>query len=433
MELKKGRLIALLPLVVFIIVYLVTSIVLNDFYKMPVIVAFLLSAVVGFVQFPRLRFANKVEEFTQGAGDPGIILMILIFLLAGAFATLSESLGAVDSTVNFALSYISPGMLVAGLFLTACFISLSVGTSVGTVVALAPLAVGLNESVPGILAIALGAVVGGAMFGDNLSMISDTTIAATRTQGVEMKDKFKVNFWIALPAAIVTFLIYMIAGAIEPDQVANQSHEYSAIKIFPYLFVFVSALLGLHVIWVLILGIVITFVLGVSLDVFDLWKGIDAMNKGMASMFELSLICLLIGGIVGLIRYYGGIDYILYHVSRHIKSRKGGELGIVSLTALVNAAIANNTITILIVGPLAKTISDKNGIDPRRSASILDTISCFVQGFLPYGAQMLAAVSIASYKVTPLEVMSYLYYPYLLGLSTLLFIIFRRRTSVEKA
>ena len=248
MELKKGRFIALLPLIVFIVVYLVTSIVLNDFYKMPGIVAFMFAAIVGFIQFPRSPFSQKIEEFSKGAGDSGIMLMILIFLLAGAFATLSESLGAVKSSVNFALSYISPSMLVAGLFLTACFISLSIGTSVGTVVALAPLAVGINESVPGILPISLGAVVGGSMFGDNLSMISDTTIAATRTQQVEMKEKFKVNFWIALPAAVITFFIYVISGAIPSDHLADQSHEYSFIRIFPYLFVFVSALLGLHAI-----------------------------------------------------------------------------------------------------------------------------------------------------------------------------------------
>lgn len=432
MELKQGRLGALLPLLVFLLVYLFTSIILNDFYKMPVIVAFTLAAVVGFLQYPKVSFHQKTEEFTKGAGDPGIMLMILIFLLAGAFASLSQALGAVEASVNLALAYISPSLMVAGLFVSACFISLSIGTSVGTVVALAPLAVGLNASVPGMLGVSLGAVVGGAMFGDNLSIISDTTIAATRTQGVDMKEKFKVNFWIALPAAIVTFVLYIISGSVAPEQVAT-THDYSIIKILPYLFVFVSALAGLHVIWVLVLGIVITLMLGLFRGEFDIWVAVDAINKGMAGMFELSLICVMIGGIVGLIRFNGGIDYILSHVSRHVRSSRGGELGIASLTALVNAAIANNTIAILIVGPLARTIADKNNIDPRRSASILDTISCFVQGFLPYGAQMLAALAVASQQVTPLEVMAHLYYPYLLGLSTFLFILFRRKTPAQAA
>jgi Na+/H+ antiporter NhaC len=427
MELKRGNFFALTPLLVFLVVYLCTSLILNDFYKMPILVAFLFSALVGFILFPKFSFHDKIEEFSKGAGDSGIMLMILIFLLAGAFAELGKSIGAVQSTVNFALSYISPSLLIAGLFLTACFISLSLGTSVGTVVALAPIAVGINESVPGTLGLGLAAVVGGSMFGDNLSMISDTTIAATRTQGVEMIDKFKMNFWIALPPSIVTFLIYAFAGALPHDAAFAGSGDYSLIKIFPYLFIIVTALFGVHVIWVLVLGILITLVIGISMGSIDFWQSLTAMNAGMTGMFELSLICITIGGIVGLIRLYGGIDFILFHVSRLIKTSRGGELGIASLTAFVNAAIANNTITILIVGPLAKTIADKNDIDPRRSASILDTISCFVQGFLPYGAQILAALAATSFAISPFEILSHLYYPYLLGISTLIFIFFRKR------
>jgi Na+/H+ antiporter NhaC len=432
MESKSGRFIALLPLVVFLVVYLVTSIVINDFYKMPVIVAFMIAAIVGFLQFFKIPFSEKVTEFTKGAGDSGIMLMILIFLLAGAFASLSKTLGAIESSVNFALTYISPSMLVAGLFLASCFISLSIGTSVGTIVALAPLAVGLSETIPGILSISLGAVVGGAMFGDNLSIISDTTIAATRTQEVDMRAKFKVNFWIALPAALITFIIYVTSSSIDGQQ-ADHARDYSLLKIFPYIFVFISALAGLHVIWVLVIGIIITLGIGLASQTFNLWTAVGSLNEGMASMFELSLICIIIGGIVGLIRYYGGIDFILHQVSKRVKNARGGELGIAALTVFVNAAIANNTITILIVGPLAKTIVDKNNIDPRRSASILDTMSCFVQGFLPYGAQMLAAVAIAAHAVTPLEVMRHLYYPYLLGISTILFILFRKRTALKAA
>jgi Na+/H+ antiporter NhaC len=426
MENEKGRLGALLPLFVFLGVYLATSLWLNDFYKMPVLVAFLIAAVVGFIQYPRLSFAKKVDEFSHHMGDANIMLMCFIFLLAGAFASISKSIGAVESTVNFALTYLSPSLIIAGLFLIACFISLSLGTSVGTVVALAPIAVGFNESIPGVLAVALAAVVGGAMFGDNLSMISDTTIAATRTQNVEMRDKFKVNFWIALPPSIITFLIYAFAANVSSAPITETVHEYSVIKIIPYLFVLVVALAGLNVIWVLLSGIVLTAIIGFAGGYTDGWQAVSAVNAGLASMFELSITCILIGGIVGLIRYQGGIDYILYHVSRLIKTRRGGELGIAGLTALVNAAIANNTITILIVGPVAKTIADKNGIDGKRSASILDTISCFVQGIIPYGAQLLAAMAIAQQQVTPFQIISNLYYPFLLGISTLIFIFLKR-------
>jgi Na+/H+ antiporter NhaC len=430
MELKRGNFWALTPLLVFIIVYMVTSLLLNDFYKMPILVAFLLSAFVGLLLFPKTSFHQKIEEFSKGAGDSGIMLMILIFLLAGAFAELGKTIGAVQATVNFALSYLSPGLLIAGLFLTACFISLSLGTSVGTVVALAPIAVGINESVPGTLAVALGAVVGGGMFGDNLSMISDTTIAATRTQGVDMRDKFRVNFWIALPAAVVTFLLYIFMSPISDEIGFVGSREYSLIKIVPYIFILVTALTGLHVLWVLVLGILVTLGIGLATGSIDFWEALTSMNTGMASMFELSLVCITIGGIVGLIKYFGGVDFILYHITRLIKTQRGAELGIASLTALVNAALANNTITILIVGPLAKDIAVKNNVDLRRSASILDTISCFVQGFLPYGAQVLAAMTAASMVLSPFDILQHLYYPYLLGLSTLVFIFLRKRPAV---
>lgn len=430
MELKRGNFWALLPLLIFIVVYFITSLILNDFYKMPMLVAFMVAALSGFLLFPSLTFHRKIDEFSKGAGDSGIMLMILIFLLAGAFAGLGKSIGAVQSTVNFALAYTSPSLLIAGLFLTACFISISLGTSVGTVVALAPIAVGVSESVPGTLGITLAAVVGGSMFGDNLSMISDTTIAATRTQKVEMRDKFKVNFWIALPPALITFFLYILLTPINDGASMGLSSDYSLIKIAPYLFILIAALTGLHVIWVLVLGIVLTFIVGLGTQSTDLWSGLQAMNDGMSSMFELSLICMVIGGIVGLIKYFGGIDYILYHVSRLIKSSRGAEFGIASLTVLVNAALANNTITILIVGPLAKDIADKNNVDPKRSASILDTMSCFVQGFLPYGAQILAALAAASVAISPFEILKHLYYPYLLGISTLLFILLRKRKAV---
>lgn len=297
----------------------------------------------------------------------------------------------------------------------------------GTVVALAPIAVGISESVPGTLGIGLAAVVSGSMFGDNLSMISDTTIAATRTQKVDMREKFKVNIWIALPAAVITFLLYIFLTPIDANAVISSTGEYSIVKIVPYLFILVAALVGLHVIWVLVSGIVLTLIIGLLTGSTDIWTSLQAMNEGMTSMFELSLICIIIGGIVGLIKYYGGIDYILFQISKLIKTSKGAELGIASLTVFVNAALANNTITILIAGPLAKDIADKHHVDPRRSASILDTMSCFVQGFLPYGAQVLAALAAASMALSPFDILQHLYYPYLLGISTLLFIFLKKK------
>jgi Na+/H+ antiporter NhaC len=422
-----GSIWGLLPLFIFIVTYLVTSIVLQDFYKMPILVAFLFAVLIGLLMFPSKTFHEKVEEFAKSAGDSGIMLMILIFLLAGAFAELGKAMGAVQATVNFGLYYTSPEFLIAGLFITACFISLSLGTSVGTVVALAPIAVGFNDSVPGTLAFSLAAVVGGSMFGDNLSMISDTTIAATRTQGVNMRDKFKVNIKIAIIPALITVLIYAFTLNLPQSGHVASTGDYSFIKIFPYLFILVASLTGLHVIWVLVSGIIITLVVGLITDSYTFWESLQAMNKGMTGMFELSITCLAIGGMVGLIKLYGGIDYLLTHVTRLIKSAKGAELGIAALTASVNAAIANNTITILIVGPLAKNIADQNKVDPKRSASILDTISCFVQGFLPYGAQVLAAMAAASMAISPFDILKHLYYPYLLGLATLIFIFIKKK------
>ena len=427
MKLSRGNFWALLPLLIFIVVYFITSLALQDFYKVPMLVAFIIAALSGFLLFPSVNFNHKIDQFSKGAGDSGIMLMILIFLLAGAFAGLGKSIGAVQSTVDFALSFTSPNLLLAGLFLTSCFISLSLGTSVGTVVALAPIAVGISESVPGTLAIGLASVVSGSMFGDNLSMISDTTIAATRTQKVDMREKFKVNIWIALPAAAITFLLYIVFTPVNENAIIASPGDYSLVKIIPYLFILVAALAGLHVIWVLVSGILLTLIIGLVTDSTTIWSALQAMNEGMTSMFELSLICITIGGIVGLIKYYGGIDYILYQVSRLIKTSRGAELGIASLTVFVNAALANNTITILIVGPLAKDIADKHQVDPRRSASILDTMSCFVQGFLPYGAQVLAALAAASMALSPFAILQHLYYPYLLGISTLVFIFLRKR------
>jgi Na+/H+ antiporter NhaC len=435
-ENKAGNFWALLPLIIFIIIYFAGSLYLGDFYALPVLVVFVISLFVAFFQYPNKSFDEKLKSFANGSGDQNILIMILIFLLAGAFSELSKSIGALSSTVNFAMTYISPQFILSGIFLIACFVSISMGTSVGTIVALAPFAVGFETYIPGITVIALAAVVGGAMFGDNLSFISDTTIAATRTQNVSMRDKFKINFRIVLPVAILVVIIYYFQGAAFAENVGNiQVGEFEFIKVLPYILVFTLALLGVQVIWTLGIGIVATLLIGLYTNSITLLNSIQSINSGFAGMFELSLLCLIIGGVVGIIRHNGGIDFLLNSVLKRIKTKRGAELGIVSLTALVNFALANNTITIVIVGPLAKEISDKFDLVPKRVASILDTVSCFVQGILPYGAQILAALAASSIvlsgtsqqTVSPIELISYLYYPFLTGLATLGFILFSKR------
>jgi Na+/H+ antiporter NhaC len=423
---KKGKISALLPLLFFVVVYLTSSIYLNDFYSIPVLVVFLLSLMVAFVQFPKIKFKNKLAAFTEGAGNENILIMILIFLLAGAFGQISSDMGAISSIVNFSLEYVSPQIIIAGLFLISAFVSLSLGTSVGTIAALSPIAAGLSENVPDSLAVALAAVIGGAMFGDNLSFISDTTIAATRTQGIGMKEKFKVNIKIVAIPMLATFIIYLFFNlGLSPTIQVNG--EYELVKIIPYLMVFVIAIMGVNVIATLTIGIFLSLAIGGYFQQFSWVEAVGSINEGLAGMYELSLICLIIGGIVGIIRMNGGIDYLLYQVLKRVDSAKKAELGIAFLTGLVNLSIANNTITIIIVGPIAKEIALKHHVQLDRSASIMDTTSCFIQGVIPYGAQMLAAMAIASFAVSPLEIMQYLYYPLLTGVFTLIFIFYGKR------
>ncbi|KOY85593.1 sodium:proton antiporter [bacterium 336/3] len=425
---KKGKFIALLPLLFFIGTYFSLSLYFNDFYKVPVLVIFLISLFIAFLQFPKVKFDRKLKAFAEGAGDENILLMIVIFLLAGIFGQVSKDVGAISATIHFTLKYLPPQLLIAGLFLVASFISIALGTSVGTIAALAPIAVGLNENIEGSLPIALAAVVGGSMLGDNLSFVSDTTIAATRTQGVNMKDKFKVNFKIILLPALITFTIYAFSNINSQNFENPEPSHYHFFKVIPYLGVFIIALLGVNVIWTLLIGIISYTLVGIY-EGFSLEKLFVSVNQGMGSMFELSILCLIIGGVVGIIRLQGGIDFLLEQVFKRIDSPKKAELGIFFLTGLINVCIANNTITIVIVGPLAKEISLKYNVAPKRSASILDTVSCFVQGIIPYGAQILTALAIASMKVSPLEVIQYLYYPILTGIFTLLFTLLKKKES----
>ena len=421
---KKGKLTALFPLLFFVVIYLSISIYLNDFYSVPILVVFLFALFFAFIQFPKISFDGKLKAFVDGAGDKNIVLMILIFLLAGAFGEVSKDMGAISSIVNFSLDYLSSQIIIAGLFVISAFISISLGTSVGTIVALAPIAVGLGENIPGILPVTLAAIIGGAMFGDNLSFISDTTIAATRTQGIGMREKFKANIRIVWLPFLITLGIYLFFGGDMDIVSLNEETGYRLLKVIPYMVVFIVAILGVNVVKTLIIGILLALLTGFYFQEFTFLEALQSVNAGMTGMFELSMICLVIGGIVGIIRLHGGIDYLLFQITRRIDSSRKAELGIALLTGVVNLSIANNTITIIIVGPIAKEIAIKNNVSLRRSASIMDTISCSVQGIIPYGAQLLAAMAIAAFTVSPLEIIRHLYYPFLIGLFTFLYILF---------
>lgn len=436
MELKKGNFWALLPLIIFIVIYFSSSLILNDFYAVSALVVFMIAFIVAMLQFPKVSFDKKMKIFSENAGEQTILLMVLIFLFAGAFGQLGTAVGAVESTVNLALTYLPSSFIIVGFFLVACFISISIGTSVGTVVTLAPIAVEMERVIPGSLALLLGAIVGGAMFGDNLSFISDTTIAATRTQNVDMKSKFKTNFLIVLPAAVISIIIYfyLSQGLAVPD-FSHKELPFDVITIIPYILVFGLSIWGLNVLWSLVIGIISFLLLGVfyiDLPFVDL---VGSINQGFTGMFELSILCLIIGGVVGVIRYNGGLDFIIYHITRNIRSKKGAEISIAALTVLANITLANNTITILIVGKIAKEISNFHQLTPKRVASILDTASCFTQGMLPYGAQILAALAVTklgqttNFTLSPIAIISNLFYPFLTGLCLVLYILFNKTSS----
>lgn len=419
---------ALLPLGVFLLTYLVVSIVAEDFYKMPITVAFVISSVVAIAISKGGKLSNRIEQFCRGAANSNIMLMVLIFILAGAFAQTAKSMGAVDATVNLAMSALPGNLLAAGIFLAACFISISVGTSVGTIVALAPVAVGIAAKTGIPDALMLGVVVSGAMFGDNLSFISDTTIVATRTQGCNMSDKFKVNIRIALPVAILTGFIYVLIGS--GTDTIYTAGEIEWTKVIPYLVVLVTAVCGVNVMLVLFIGIVLSGITGLLTGGFNIWGWTSSMGLGITNMGELIIVTLLAGGMLEMIRYNGGIDWIINKLTSHIRTSKGAEASIAALVSFANLCTANNTIALIMAGPIAKDISDRFKVDPRRSASLLDIFSCFVQGIIPYGAQLLMASGLG--HVSPIEVMQYLYYPYLLGAGALLAIRFNYPRKYSK-
>lgn len=418
---KEGNWWALLPLLVFVLVYVGIAFITKDFYSVSVIIPFLIASVVDLVMNTKVSFEEKLNIFCKGAGDSNIILMILIFILAGAFAQVAKSMGAVDSTVNLGLSVLPPNLLVTGIFIVACFIALSVGTSMGTIVALVPIALGVSEKTGIAVALVVGAVVSGAMFGDNLSIISDTTIAATKTQGCEMRDKFKMNFKIVLPAAIITAIIFMIITS-GTESVNLGSYDYNLIKIVPYIGVLVAALAGVNVIFVLASGIVLAGIIGIATGSFDIIGLFTGMADGITGMSELIIISLLIAGMVSLIKFNGGIEFILHKGLKNFKTKRGAELGIGALVSLVDICTANNTIAIVTVGPIAKDISDEFDLEPKRVAGIMDMFACAFQGIIPYGAQLISAASLAA--ISPIQIMQYLFYPYLMGISVVIAIIF---------
>lgn len=423
---KKGRAIALLPIGVFLIIFLGAGIVFKDFYAMPAIVAFLIALFVAFLQNKELSFNKKIEVIAKGVGEENIITMSLIFLCAGGFSGAVTAAGGVDSTVNLGLSLIPAHFAVAGLFLIGCFISVSMGTSMGTIAALAPIAVGISEKTGFALSICIGAVVCGAMFGDNLSMISDTTIAAVKTQGCEMKDKFKANFFIVLPAAIITVLIFWFVTR-NMNFHLEENLSYSLWEVLPYMVVLLGALIGINVFVVLISGIVISLIVGVSMGHIALSEMFQVVGNGVTSMYDITVISIIVACIVSLVKEHGGIQFILDLIKSKINGRRGAEFGIALLALFVDACTANNTVAIVMTGPIAKEISEEFDVDPRRSASLLDMFTSVGQGIIPYGAQLLSAATLTG--LTPLQIIPNLYYPLLMGVCGVLTIIFRPQSK----
>ena len=421
---KNGNPIALLPLVVFLGIYLLGSLLAGDFYKMPIVVAGMIASMVAVAMCRKRTLTESVDSYSRGATEPNIMLMIWIFVLAGAFAASTKTMGAVDATVALTLRIVPEEFLPAGIFLAACFTSFSVGTSVGTIVALTHIASAMAEQTGGNVAWLVAIVVGGALFGDNLSFISDTTIAATRTQGCNMRDKFRTNLLIVAPAAFITLLIYAIVGGDYVTTYTPAESSASWVMMLPYLLVLVTAVAGVNVLCVLVLGIVASGIMGIVGGQISLVDWFVSMGEGIGSMGELIIITMMAGGMLELIRLNGGVEYIISRVTSRITSRRGAELSIASFVIFADVCTANNTVAIISVGGIVREIAQRFGISPRRAASLLDTFSCFVQGLLPYGAQLLMAAGLAA--ISPIEIISYLYYPYIMGGCALLAILLQR-------
>lgn len=410
---------ALLPIAVFIVLFVGSGLVTGNFYLMPTTLAFLLALIVALLQNKKYTFEQKLYIAASGAGDVNIITMCIIYLLAGIFSAVVSAAGGVTSTVNFALSFIPVHLAVMGLFLMGCFISISMGTSCGTIAALAPIAVDISQKTGYEMALCIGAVVCGAMFGDNLSMISDTTIAAVRTQGCEMKDKFKANFAIVLPAAIITAALFYFIGSGSSYKTATNL-DYNFIQVVPYLMILIGALAGVNVFALLGGGTIISIFVGLYTNSFASSKILMLTGSGLSAMYEIAIIAILAACISALVRLNGGFAWILGTVQNHVGGVKGAQLGIGALSLMMDIATANNTIAIVLAGPLAKKIAETYKISAKRAASLLDIFSSVGQGLLPYGAQLLSAAALT--KLTPLDIMPYLYYPILMMVCVVIFV-----------
>ena len=420
----KGNAAALLPIGVFLLIFLGAGIAFGDFYAMPAVVAFLIALFVAFMQNRQQKFADKIKVIAKGVGEENIITMSLIFLCAGGFSGAVTAAGGVESTVNLGLSLIPTHFAVAGLFVIGCFISVSMGTSMGTIAALAPIAVGISEKTGFELSVCIASVVCGAMFGDNLSMISDTTIAAVKTQGCEMKDKFKANFLLVLPAAVLSILIFWImtrnvSYSLEGDL------KYNLWEVLPYLIVLAGALAGINVFLVLISGIVISLIVGGAAGNIAVAEMFKVVGDGVTSMYDITVISILVACIVSLVKEAGGIQFILDLIKSRIRGKKGAQLGIALLALFVDMCTANNTVAIVMTGPIAKEISEEYGVDPKRSASLLDMFTSVGQGMIPYGAQLLSAATLTG--LTPVDILPNLYYPVLMGICGVGAIFLRKR------
>ena len=412
---------ALSPMLVFVVLYLLTSIIAGDFYKVPITVAFMLSSAYAIAMSGGLSMAKRIEHYSRGAATANLMLMLWIFVLAGAFANTAKDMGAVDATVTMALHLLPDNMLLPGLFVIACFISFSIGTSVGTIAALSPIAMGLAQQTGADMALLVAVVVGGSFFGDNLSFISDTTIAATSIQHCKLNDKFRVNLYIVLPAALIIFVTYFFLGM--SLNAPSSTGEVHYMKFLPYLIVLVLAILGMNIMAVLMAGLFLTGVVGMLDGSFGFYEWLGSMGRGISNMGELIIITMMAGGMLEIIRVNGGIDYLIAKLTRRVHGKRGAELSIAALVSLTDICTANNTVSILAVGGISKEIGDRYGIDNRKCASILDTFSCVIQGLLPYGAQVLMAAGLV--QLNPVEIVPFLYYPMVLGLVALLSILFR--------
>lgn len=420
---KKGNPYALLPIIVFIVLFIGFGIYKNNFYVMPAVVAFLIALVVAFIQNNKLSFNEKLSVVAKGAGDENIMIMCLIFIFAGAFSSTVTATGGVESIVNLSLSFMPGNLAVVSTFIIACFISVSMGTSVGTIAALAPIAIGISEKSGINISICIAAVVCGAMFGDNLSMISDTTIAAVRTQGCNMKDKFKENFFIVLPAAILTIIILSFI-AYTPNYNTIGNSDYNLFKILPYIIVLIGALLGVNVLILLFSGVVISAITGIIFGDFNFIDTFSIMNSGCQNMYDITILSIIVSGTVALIHENGGIEFIIQSIKKIIKTKKGAQIGIALLASITDLATANNTVAIVVSGPIAKEISYDYSISPKRTASLLDIFTSTCQGLIPYGAQLLIASNMSG--ITPIDIMPYLFYPIFMGISAVAYILFKK-------